>query len=180
MIGTIGANVLGNMVTAPLVNNAKVATSIAGLTASDQTQWQDYGWQSSGVQGAQVTLEGKTVNGVVQQTPAVRGEPVPVIHQDSGDVMSQGSGVAPNDCNCQAPRKDPILPTEPQQTRDQKTDAPPSPPPPPVEDAAGMNWAMLVGAAAGAAVAKSAGYNLVVGAAAGALVGHFYAAGAYK
>ena len=169
---TVSANVLGNMVAAPLLpngRNTQLSTPVAGVTAGDYTAWQDYGWQSSEVPGAQVTLQGQTVLDTQRKVQASRFERVPV--EGRPKVYSQTVDLEP---------QSPILPTEPEQSAAEKLPPPAQEETPAAEDKSHMNTSMLVGAVAGAIVAQSTGYHLVLGAAAGALVGHFYAAGTYK
>lgn len=179
MIGVgaaMGANVLGNMVTAPLLPRPPAADSPpAGVTAGDATRWQDYGWQSSQTAGPQVTLMGTVQQPKRPPVELARGEPVPVPAAAPREVEPNGRLAGDGKVYGQTV----ILPTEPERDGSDKQPTA-TPPKPPVHDSSAMNQSMLIGAVAGALVAKSQGYHVLLGAGAGALVGHFYAAGAYN
>lgn len=180
MIGygaAVGANVLGNMVAAPLLPRPPVSdVPPAGVTAGDATRWQDYGWQSSQTPGPQVTLLGTVQQPKRPPVELARGEPVPVPAAAPREVEPNGRPAGDGKVYGQTV----ILPTEPEQDNSDKQPSA-GEPKPPVKDDSAMNRSMLIGAVAGAVVAKSGGYHVLLGAAAGALVGHFYAAnGEYK
>ena len=169
----LGANVLGNMVAAPLLpTRPDRSAPLAGVISGDSTLWQDYGWASSETPGPQVTVLGTVQQPARPPVQPARGEPVPIEHPNAKpqelrpDGQQAGAGRVYDQTV--------ILPTEPEKDNGDKQPSSTNAPPP-VEDTSAMNQSMLVGAVAGALVAKQTGYNWLLGGAAGALVGHWYA-----
>lgn len=179
MIGAgaaVGANVLGNMVAAPLLPKPQPLGPLpAGVTAGDATRWQDYGWQSSQTPGPQVTPLGTVVGPKRPPVEPARGEPVPVPQAAPRELQPNGQRQGEGKVYDQTV----ILPTEPERDSSDKQPTA-TPPKPPVHDSSAMNQSMIIGAVAGALVAKSQGYHVLLGAGAGALVGHFYASNGEK
>lgn len=180
MIGVgaaMGANVLGNMVTAPLLPQRPSANAElpAGVNTGDASRWQDYGWQSSQTAGPQVSVLGAVVEPKRPPVVPPRGEPVPVPNAAPREVAPNGREAGSGKDYSQTV----ILATEPEKKAEDKQPAAPKPTPQ-VHDSSAMNASMLIGAVAGAVVAKSGGYHVLLGAAAGALAGHFYVNGGGK
>lgn len=163
MIGMIGANVAGNIIAAPMVNGLAAAQSPVPVLPPEPVK---YGYESSNAGGVYIGVEGKTKFFPSDGIQPIKGEPVqaagvgyPVLTLTTSNPLTPAVKAADPAAADQTPKT--ISEHQEQESPD-------------------MNQSMLLGAVAGAIVAKYSGFHLLLGAGAGALVGHFYAAGAYK
>jgi len=164
MIGAIGANIAGNLVAAPLVNGLAAAQSPVPVVQPEPVA---YGYASSNAGGVLIGLNGKTALVSGPRVQPARGEPVPA-EPSALPYVSFAGGIGPlsNAAAAEDPAaKDELVKVEVEAESDEKPD---------------MNQSMLIGAVAGAVAAKLGGFSLALGAVGGAVIGHFYAAGAYK
>jgi len=164
MIAMIGANVAGNIIAAPLVNGLAAAQSPVPVLPPEPVK---YGYESSNAGGLYIGVDGKTKFLPSDGIQPIKGEPVqaagigdPVLTLTTSNPLTPAVKAA-----------DPAAADQPPKTTGEQQEQ---------EQGADMNQSMLVGAVAGAIVAKYSGFHVLLGAGAGALVGHFYAAGAYK
>lgn len=167
MIGAIAANVVGNMVSQPLLgSNASIGSATIGAELRSAGGPISEGYASSAINGILIGIDGKTVLIDNQQTAPESNGVVPAsgtyspmipsfLSNKLGGSNSQ-SDVTPNGKPPEAPQVEM----------------------PPAYSAPDMQGSMLIGAVAGAIVAKQAGYSWLIGALGGALVGHVYAGGA--
>lgn len=162
MIGMIGANVAGNLITAPLVNGLAAAQSPVPVLPPEPVP---YAYESSNAGGVYIGVDGKTKFLPSNGIQPIKGEPVqaagvgyPVLTLTTNNPLTPAVEAADPAAADQTPKT----------TGEQQ------------EQGADMNQSMLLGAVAGAIVAKYSGFHVLLGAGAGALVGHFYAAGAYQ
>lgn len=161
MIAMVGANVAGNLIAAPLVNGLAAAQSPVPVLPPEPVQ---YGYESSNAGGLYIGVDGTTKFLPSEGIQPIKGEPVqaagvgyPVLTLTNSNPLTPAVEAADPNAADQSGKVE----AEQQYSPD-------------------MNQAMLVGAVAGAIVAKYSGFHVLLGAGAGALVGHFYAAGAYQ
>jgi hypothetical protein len=150
MIGAIGANVAGNIIAQPLLNGMQSQPAYAYALPPEPSPYGSAAASAS--PGIYIGQKGS----IVLIKPKVGLTYTPSL--GAGLMGSNGSATESNGPAATVA----VVPETSSETGQDMT-----------------TW-MLVGAAAGAGVAKYHGYNLLIGAAAGALIGHLYAAGAYK
>ncbi len=162
MIAAIGANVAGNIVAAPLVNGLVAAQSSVPVVQPEPVA---YGYASSNAGGVLIGLNGKTTLVSGPRVQPARGESVPA-EPSALPYVPFAKGIGPL-ANAEA-AEDPAAENKSVKVEAESDEKP------------DMNQSMLIGAVAGAVAARLGGFNLALGAVGGAVVGHLYAAGAYK
>lgn len=158
MIGMIGANVAGNIIAAPLVNGLAAAQSPVPVLPPEPVP---YAYESSNAGGVYIGVDGKTKFLSSNSVQPIRGEPV----QAAGVGYPVLTLTTSNPLTPAVEAADPAAANQTPKTTGEQQYSP------------DMNEAMLLGAVAGAVVAKYSGFHVLLGAGAGALVGHFYAGG---
>ena len=165
MMAAIGANLAGNLIAAPILNGGLAAgQSPVPVLPPEPVQ---YGYASSNVGGVLIGANGKTTYVPTNKIQPIKGEAVYA-------STSSGAGLPSLSLITSNPLTPAVKAADPSATVEQKAESEQ----PEAYDEHAMNQAMLIGAVAGAVVAKLHGFHVLLGAGAGALVGHFYAGGA--
>jgi hypothetical protein len=163
MIGMIGANVAGNIIAAPLVNGLAASQSPVPVLPPEPVP---YAYESSNAGGVYIGVDGKTKFLPSNPLQPIKGEPV--YAAGSGSFLPTLTLTTSNPLTPAVEAADPNAADQSGKVEAEQQYSP------------DMNQAMLLGAVAGAIVAKYSGFHVLLGAGAGALVGHFYAGGQHE